>query len=258
MLTLASGQKIILQDAANGNVAQQGNTKIIKLNDRLTYSQGGNTNDIVYNIITTPKSGQYMIVLSDDSKIWLNAASSVRFPTAFQNKERRVEITGEVYFEIAKDASRPFKVSFSHAGKMGEITVMGTHFNVMCYADEDAVKTTLLEGSVKIDENKYTTLLVPGQQAVLNKNSVKVLSGVDVQEVVAWKNGYFQFNSATLQEVLRQIGRWYDLDVSYEGIPTDQKFNGKISRDNNLSEIIKVLELTKVKLKIENRKIIVQ
>lgn len=264
ILTLADGKQIVLDEAKNGNLADQGNTKVIKLNGQIAYNEfamavpNGKNAAVAYNTVTTPRGGQYQLILADGSRVWLNAESSLRFPTSFQGKERRVELAGEGYFEIAKDATKPFIVKINTTSEeKDEVEVLGTHFNIMAYNDEGIVKTTLLEGSVKINRNNKIAMLKPGQQAKLQNQSIKVVEDVDTDEAIAWKNGYFQFTSANLQQVMRQIARWYDVDISYEGKIPERKFGGKISRDNNASEVLKVLELSKVKFRIENRKIIV-
>jgi transmembrane sensor len=254
VLTLADGSIIVLDDAKNGTLTQQGNTKVLKLNGKLAYYPATTkSNEILYNTISTPRGGQYQIELPDGSQVWLNAASSLSFPTAFVGKERRVEITGEAYFEVAKNAAMPFIVNVNGA----EIQVLGTHFNIMAYSDEATLKTTLLEGSIKINKDSKTVMLKPGQEARLQDQSIKVVDDVDTEEAVAWKNGNFQFSNASLQQVMRQIARWYDVDISYEGKIPERKFGGKISRGNNASEILKVLELSNVKFRIKDKKIIV-
>jgi transmembrane sensor len=259
VLTLGDGSTIVLDDAKNGTLTQQGNTKVLKFNGKLTYDPANTKNDeIVYNTLSTPRGGQYQIELPDGSQVWLNAVSSLRFPTAFAGKERRVEITGEAYFEVAKNAAMPFKVVVVTPLDNGpEIEVTGTQFNIMAYNDEAAVKTTLLEGSVKINQDSKPILLKPGQQARSQDETIKIIDNIDTEEVVAWKNGYFQFTSASLQQVMRQIARWYDVDISYVGKVPERRFGGKISRDNNASEVLKVLELSKVKFRIEDKKIVV-
>ena len=259
VLTLGDGSTIVLDDAKNGALTQQGTTTVLKLNGKLTYDPANKKNEeIVYNTISTPRGGQYQIELPDGSQVWLNAVSSLRFPTAFAGKERRVEVTGEAYFEVAKNAAIPFKVVIvTPAGNGTEVVALGTQFNIMAYNDEAAVKTTLLEGSIKINQDIKQVLLKPGQQARLQDMSLKIIESVDTEEVVAWKNGYFQFSSASLQQVMRQIARWYDVDINYDGKVPERRFGGKISRDNNASEVLKVLELSKVKFRIEDKKIIV-
>lgn len=255
ILTLANGSTIVLDDAQNGTLAQQGNTKVIKLNGKLDYNASGSSaKEILYNTIATPRGGQYQIELPDGSQVWLNAASSLHFPTAFAGKERRVEITGEAYFEVAKNKSMPFIVKVNNA----EVQVLGTHFNVMAYSDEAAVKTTLLEGSVKFVSQNNSTVLKPGQQSQLAKDGqVKVANEVDLDKVMAWKNGLFKFQGEDIETVCRQLSRWYDVEVVYEKKP-DELFYADIPRNTGLADAFKALELTgKVHFKIEGRKIIV-
>ena len=254
-LTLADGSKIVLDDAQNGTLAQQGRSKIIKVDGKLTYDPAyKNSKEIVFNTISTPKGGQYQLELPDGSKVWLNANSSIHFPTAFVEKERRVEITGEAYFEVAKNRDMPFIVTVNHA----EIQVLGTHFNVNAYNDEDIIKTTLLEGSVRFVHGVSTNMLKPGQQSQLASNGmIKVLSNVDLEEVVAWKNGMFDFKNAGIETVMRQLSRWYDVEIEYNG-KTDDLFFADMRRNIKLSDALKALELTgKIKFDILGKKIIV-
>jgi len=261
VLTLGDGTRIVLDTARNGAVTAQGNMQVIKLEDgQLAYNAGNmvargdnrnashadGSNAIVYNTLTTPRGGQYKITLSDGSKVWLNAASSLRYPSAFTGKERTVEITGEAYFEVASltpeggHEKMPFIVKVNDA----EVQVLGTHFNVMAYSDEADVKTTLLEGAVKVRKGDASLLLRPGQQASLHPgDGIKLISDVDVDEILAWKNNLFSFNNDDIQTVMRQIARWYAVDVRYEGKVT-QHFNGNISRGVNVSKLFKMLELT--------------
>ncbi len=254
-LTLADGSTIVLDDAQNGTLAQQGNSKIIKLDGKLSYDPTNkNSREIVYNTISTPKGGQYQLELPDGSQVWLNATSSIHFPTSFIGTERRIEVTGEAYFEITRNPNMPFIVSVNNA----EIQVLGTHFNVNAYSDEDNVKTTLLEGSVKFVNDGNTNILKPGQQAQLTKErTTKVVSNVDVDEVVAWKNGMFDFDNANIETVMRQLSRWYDVEIEYKG-KNDDLFIAEMRRNINLSDALKALELTgKVKFDIQGKKIIV-
>jgi transmembrane sensor len=267
VLTLADGSTIILDSAQNGALAQQGNTKVLKLNNgQLAYNLAGHKQSattILYNTISTPKGGQYQVALPDGSKVWLNASSSLRFPTAFVGKERRVEITGEAYFEIATlmipqkvTQKMPFIVKVNGV----EVEVLGTHFNIMAYGDEGKIKTTLLEGSVNVKRGKANGLLKPGQEAELSYNQTNdrlLIRNVDVDETVAWKNGRFLFNNEELRSIMRQIMRWYDVDVVYEGNVPERFFTANISRNTNLSELLKVFELSKIHFKIEGRKLIV-
>lgn len=255
ILKLADGSTIRLDEAQNGALAQQGNTKVIKLNGKLNYNASSVTNEVLYNTISTPRGGKYQIELPDGTEVWLNAASSLRFPTAFVKKDRRVEITGEAYFEVAKNKAMPFIVSVNGS----QVQVLGTHFDVMAYNDEASLKTTLLEGAVKFVKGLAVTTLKPGQQSQLLKSGqVKVADGVNVDEVVAWKNGMFDFNGADIGTVIRQLTRWYEVDVVYDQT-IDDLFYAKISRSTNLSEVLRLLELTgKVHFEINGRRIIVK
>ena len=255
VLTLADGSTILLNDAQNGTLGQQGNSKIIKLDGKLTYDPAGkNSNEVVYNTISTPNGGQYQLELPDGSLVWLNSTSSIHFPTSFAGKERRVEITGEAYFEVAKNRDMPFIVSVSGV----EVQVLGTHFNVNAYKDENDLKTTLLEGAVKFVHGANAEMLKPGQQSQLSSNgSVNVVNNVDVERVVAWKNGLFDFESAGIETVMRQLSRWYDVEIEYKG-KTDDLFIAEMRRNIKLSDALKALELTgKVKFDIQGKKIIV-
>lgn len=258
VLTLADGSTMVLDSSKNGALAVQGNTQIIKGNGSLAYNekqQVGIAQNTLYNTVSTPKGGQYQLTLADGSKVWLNAASSIRFPTSFNGKERIVEITGEAYFEVAHNAAKPFIVSVNDM----QVEVLGTHFNINSYADEGSMKTTLLEGKVRVTQNGNIAVLKPGQQAEVNgKSSLSIHDGIDVDEVLAWKNGLFHFNNASLQQVMRQIVRWYNVDVVYQGNIPDRKFGGEISRNSNLSQVLKILEESKVHFTIEDKKLIVK
>ena len=256
ILTLADGSTVILDDAKNGVLAQQGDTKVIKLNGgKLNYDASAGANEVLYNTISTPRGGKYQIELPDGSQVWLNAESSLRFPTAFIGKERKVEISGEAYFEITKNKAMPFTVRAQDA----DVVVLGTHFNIMAYTNETSLKTTLLEGSVKFIKNRIVNILKPGQQSQLLKSGgVKVVGGVDVDEVVAWKNGTFNFNGTDIGTVIRQLSRWYDVEAVYKG-DVDELFYAEIPRSTKLSDVLKALELTgKVRFEIDGRRIIVK
>ena len=262
MLTLADGSTIILDSASNGLLSQQGGIKVQKLdNGLLSYTINSKLitekDQAFYNTITTPRGGQYQVTLSDGTKVWLNAASSIHFPVIFAGTERKVEITGEAYFEVAKNASMPFKVI---AGS-SEVEVLGTHFNINSYMDESSVKTTLLEGLVKVSvtgNNQSPKFLKAGQQTAINKDGkISVSNNADLDEAVAWKNGRFQFNSADLKSILRQISRWYDVDVEYRG-NVDIHFTGQLPRNDNVTKVFEKLALTgEVRFKTEGKKIIV-
>jgi hypothetical protein len=258
VLTLGDGRTVILDSAKNGALAVQGNIQVVKSNGTLAYNeqqQVGVAQNPVYNTVSTPKGGQYQLTLADGSKVWLNAASSIRFPTAFTGRDRVVEITGEAYFEVKHDAAKPFIVSVNDM----QVEVLGTHFNINSYSDEAAMKTTLLEGKVRVSRNGNIAILNPGEQAISSANSPLTIDhSPDLDEVMAWKNGLFHFNNASLQEVIRQIVRWYDVDVVYQGTIPERKFGGEISRNSNLSQVLKILEESKVHFTIENKKLIVK
>jgi len=255
ILTLADGSTIVLDDEDNGTLTTQGSTKVLKFNGKVSYQTlQQSSQEILFNTISTPRGGQYQVVLPDGSTVWLNAASSIRFPTVFQGNDRKVEVAGEVYFEIIKDKLKPFIVSVNKS----EIEVLGTHFNVMAYEEEGLLKTTLLEGSVKFVNGRTTKILVPGQQAQLIKDGlVAVASGVNVENVMAWKNGVFQFEGEDIGTVTRQLSRWYDVEVEYSRKVGDL-FYAEMPRNTKLSDALKALELTgKVHFEIDGRKIIV-
>jgi len=257
ILTLADGSTISLDDALNGNLAQQGNTKIIKFNGKLAYHPSESlANKTVFNKIATPRGGQYQVTLPDGSEVWLNASSSIRFPTTFTGSQRVIELTGEAYFEVAKNAVMPFIVKMPQAN----VEVLGTHFNIMSYNEESVLKTTLLEGSVKFITGNSSNLLKPGQQSQLAAGGkVKIESGIDVDEVIAWKNGIFHFEHSDIGAVMRQLSRWYDVEVDYSNTPVNELFHADISRKNSLSKVLKALELTgKVHFQLEGKKIIVR
>lgn len=260
VLTLADGSAIVLDSAVNGTISNQGKIKVVKLdNGLLAYSINGQQvteNDAAFfNTISTPRGGQYQVTLSDGTRVWLNAASSIRFPVMFAGKERKVEITGEAYFEVAKNKQMPFKVKANSS----EIEVLGTHFNVNAYNDEAATRTTLLEGSVKIKKDNYSALLVPGQQSQVNKNGeIKVVNNADIEEVVAWKDGLFILKKADIPSVLRQIARWYDVDIVYKGNVPPGRITGDMPRNMKLSKMLEVMELVGVHFKIEDNKVLVE
>jgi hypothetical protein len=254
-LTLANGSSIILDSAANGALATQGNSKILKQNGMLSYNALNNkSSEVLYNTISTPRGGQYQLMLADGSKVWLNAASSLRFPASFVGKERKVELLGEAYFEVAKNAAMPFKVKVNGM----EVEVLGTHFNINSYDNESTIRTTLLEGSVKLNRNNSSRILRPGEQAQMNKaGEMKIIHDADVEEAIAWKEGKFQFDRADIHDIMRQLARWYDVDVEYQGTVSSH-FGGTISRDVNLSQVLNMLHLTgEVKFRIEGKKVVV-
>ena len=249
ILTLGSGQQIILDSTGEGTLTEQGNTKIIRLDHgQLMYNSLDNkSKSLVYNTISTPRGGQYQIVLSDGSKVWLNAASSLHFPVCFAGKKREVTLSGEGYFEVAPNKDKSFVVLV----KGVQVQVLGTNFNVNAYNDEGAIKTTLLEGLVWIENGKSNKMINPGQQAQIEVddnalNPEIVVQTVDVDAVTAWKNGRFIFKGDDIQSVMRQLARWYDADVSYGENVTREQFVGVINRSryDKVQDILKILERT--------------
>jgi hypothetical protein len=257
-LTLSDGSNIDLNDSKNGTLSKQGGVSVGKLGDgKLVYDiNGAKTKKaaVLYNTITTPRGGQYQVVLSDGTKVWLNAASSLKFPAIFTGNERNVELSGEAYFEVAKNKDKPFKVAVNNMN----IEVLGTHFNVNAYNDENAIKTTLLEGSVKLKTGNQQAYLKPGQQATLGQQQMFNIRPVNTEDAVAWKNGYFVFNNENIQSIMKKISRWYDVEVVYEGKVDERDFGGTASRFGSVTEVLKLLELTgTVHFKMEGRRITV-
>ncbi|AEV99801.1 hypothetical protein A4D02_26050 [Niastella koreensis] len=274
VLTLANGTAIVLDSAQNGILSQQGNVSIIKKrNGEVAYKPvGGKDLAVTWNMLATPKGGQYQLVLPDGSKVWLNAASSIRYPVAFTGNERNVELTGEAYFEVAKNPAMPFKVIIPSSTKAGRsmIEVLGTHFNVSAYNDEEATKTTLLEGKVRIVSGEWAAgngrstgkkqeaLLQPGQQAQLfTSGQLKKIDDADIELAMAWKNGFTAFKRADIKSIMRQVARWYNVEVVYEGTIPQRSFTGGISRDARLSELLHLLEVSKVNFRIEGNRLVV-
>ncbi|HVV04912.1 MAG TPA: FecR domain-containing protein, partial [Puia sp.] len=244
ILTLADGKTIVLDSAANGKLAQQGDVKVIKMQDgRLGYEGAGAAEEeIRYNTISTPFGGKYQVVLTDGTKVWLNAASTLVFPTVFKGATREVSLTGEGYFEVARNASKPFAVK---VGGM-RVDVLGTSFNIMAYEDEAAVRTTLLEGSVRVGAGEVSRALEVGEQGVWDKKGrMEVIHDADVEQAVAWKNGLLQFHSAGMAVIMRQLARWYNVQVVYasEDIK-NESFSGSIPSSEHISQVLKMLELT--------------
>ncbi|MFA4871077.1 MAG: FecR domain-containing protein [Pedobacter sp.] len=269
VLTMANGKQIDLSLALDGKLAEEAGISISKTSDgQLVYQVIGKTGtsggDSHLNTISTPKAGQYQVVLTDGTKVWLNAASSISFPTVFENlNQRKVQLKGEAYFEVAKDKSHPFIVQTDRQN----VKVLGTHFNISDYDDDLKTKTTLLEGKVRVAQQAYDkvsfksnefVVLNPGQQAILAGGAIEVTK-VDTEEAVAWKNGYFKFKSETLSEIMIKLSRWYDVDIVYEGEISKDRFGGTISRYKNIADVLEMLESTKlVQFKVEGRKIIVR
>lgn len=255
MLRLANDSVIDLTGAKNGVLDQQGGSQVVKPADgELAYEKGG-AGSIGFNTLTTPRGGQYHLTLPDGSRVWLNAASALKYPTTFSGKERVVELQGEAYFEVAPNASMPFRVMArkSPGEEPVQVEVLGTQFNVMAYPDEPQISTTLLEGSVRVRNGGKAVLIKPGEQA--RENNV---NPVDTEEVVAWKNGMFKFDEATIEQVMRQISRWYDVEVVYVNEHPKDLFRGEMYRNVNVSKILRVLQASGVHFTVEGKRIYVK
>lgn len=259
ILTLSNGSTINLDATSSGVILKEHGLEIKKDKDgHLIYTASAPDiksieDEITYNTIETPMGGQYQVHLPDGTNVWLNASSSLKFPTQFRGRQRDVELTGEAYFEVAKDKAKPFKVI---TGRQ-IIEVFGTHFNVNAYEDEEFTKTTLLEGSVKVSGQDQSILLKPGQQCLIKDNYFEVRF-VNVNTIVDWKNGHFIFRQDDIRGIMRKLARWYNIDVQYVGKLEGLNFTGKVSRSKNLDEILRVLTLTgDVKFKVEGRRVTV-
>lgn len=256
VLTLGNGKQIVLTTAKNGQLAVEGGAAINKTADgNLVYNsaQSDRVSDaLIYNTINTPKGGQYHLTLADGTGVWLNAASSIKYPAVFTGNKRSVEITGEAYFEVAHNADKPFRVTFNEQ----TVEVLGTHFNINAYADEPKTKTTLLEGKIKLAKVGYTAVLSPGQEANLAAGGYQVKEA-DLEQAIAWKNGLFHFDNTDVKTLMRQVSRWYDVEVAYDGKTTDYKFAGDLRRNTNLADLLQILEQGGIHFRIEGRKLIV-
>ena len=258
-LILADKSIIQLDNLDNGLLAEQGFTKVVKL-------QSGHLQYIpapvipaenIYNEVRTPRGGQYQVTLPDGSNVWLNSASSIRYPVAFSGDVRKVELSGEGYFDVSKNSSMPFIVSV--AGK-GEIKVLGTKFNINAYIDESLVNATLLEGRIEVtgERSHDSKIMAPGEQVqFLPAGELVVQKDIDIDQVIAWKNGLFNFSNANLLVVLKQISRWYDVDVIFQGSIPDRVFEGELQRDLQLSQVLRILERNDVHFRLEDNKLVI-
>jgi len=264
ILKLADGTEIVLDGHSTGMLANEDGTKISKTADgMLLYDATKSTGHVTaaatenhINTLSTPSGGQYMLILPDKTKVWLNAESSISYPSVFAGEERNVSLIGEAYFEVSKDKQHPFKVKAGAA----EVKVLGTHFNIMSYAQEGQTQVSLAEGSVRVDLGNDSKVLSPGQQASIKAGSTHItLRNVDIDEVTNWKNGLFQFDNTPLEQVMRQIERWYSVDVVYEGVKPDLYITGMISRSNNVSKILTLIEETGgIEFEIGDKQIVVK
>ncbi|GGH65709.1 hypothetical protein HNQ91_002024 [Filimonas zeae] len=263
VLRLANGDTVLLGTRQPGNIATEGNTHVIQMNGGMLFYEAASGNAasgtaMVYNSITTPRAGKYALELEDGTKVWLNAASSLRYPVAFNGRERVVEVSGEAYFEVAANARKPFIVK---AGKH-TVHVLGTHFNISAYPEETTVNTTLLEGSVRVTNGEVAQYLNPGQQAQASNGAfnIKLNPNPDLEDVMAWKNGVFYLNASSLNHLMLQVCRWYDMDVEYINVNKSAgRFMGTIPRDVPLSQVLYLLELTgSIHFSVEGKKILVR
>lgn len=251
-ITLSNGKVVYLDSTANGSLVTQGNVQLVKLADgQIIYN--GSANEIVYNKLINPRGSKVIDMgLSDGSHVWLNAGSSITYPIAFVGPERKVSITGEAYFEVTHNPAIPFKVMKGET----EIEVLGTHFNVNSYEDEPDIRITLLEGVVRVTNKGADGFLKPGEQAQV-ATDIKVVKGVDVDLIMAWKNGVFSFKATSLEEMMRQIARWYDVTIKFEGRIPERRFRGKIHRNADVSQVLEILKESNVHYRINDREIVI-
>lgn len=256
ILILNNGKQLVLTDAGKGQLTVQGNTAVTKTAEgEVVYKPGLGgraTDNTGYNTMVTPAGGTYSLTLADGTKVTLDAASSIRYPVAFTGNERRVEITGQAYFEVAHNKAKPFRVT-----TVGQtVEVLGTHFNIDAYADEASVKTTLLEGSVKVSKGGRIAFLTPGQRSVILPNSAAIkVEDADTETAIAWKDGIFKFKRADLQTVMQQFARWYNIEVVYDGKIPQVAITGKVLRNENAGRVLEILDKLGIKFKLDDKKI---
>lgn len=254
MLTLSNGTTIVLDSEKNGRIADQGNVTILKVNDgQLAYNvETGDSIEIIFNTITIPKGGQYKVVLGDGTRVWLNASSSLYYPAQFAGDIRKVKLTGEAYFEVEHNADRPFIVEVEGV----EVKDLGTSFNINAYPDEHGIVTTLITGLANVKNAGNEVQLHPGKKATVSDNSITI-GDADTEQAIAWKEGAFDFRGQDIAAIMRQVSRWYDVEVSFSNSNSKDTYSGMISRDRNLSEVLKVLEGGGLHFFIQGRKVIV-
>lgn len=253
ILTLGDGSQLVLDSLGNGIVSAEKGASAFMKDGKLSYKPSGEqTMETVYNTMTIPKGRQFRLVLPDGTQVWLNSASSIRYPVAFVGNERKVEITGEAYFEVTQQMNHPFIV---RAGNRAEVQVLGTDFNINAYDNEPFLNTTLFDGSVKVNG----AVLKPGQQAKVlgSKDPVQVTDQTDINKIMAWKNGRFNFNGVGIEEIMRQIERWYDVEVEYAGKKPQVDLEGEMTRDVSLNGLIALMKKSGVDCRLEGRKLIV-
>lgn len=260
VLTMANGKTIVLTGAPDGVLAKVGAVDVLKTrNGEIVYDTKNEaatkSNPVEYNTLITPKGGEYQVVLPDGTKVWLNAASSITYPVEFTGNDRQVKLNGEAYFEVAKNKAKPFYVNINNV----KVRILGTHFNISAYSDDNIITTTLLEGSVNITKNNSSSLLKPGQQAVIGSGSDKInVSEANIEDAIAWKNGYFIFSDENVTQIMKKVSRWYDVDVEYHGNLNDQRFGGTYYQSKSITELLQHLAaISKVHFTIQGRRVIV-
>lgn len=254
ILTLADGRQLVLDSTEDGTIAMQGSTAIDIRNGVVSYEAGGEDDAVVYNTMTTPRGRKYRLLLADGTVIWLNSESSVTFPTSFPGNERLVMIKGEAYFEVARDVNKPFIVQI---GDRQKISVLGTEFNINAYENEEIIRTTLITGSIQVEAGSSGAVVIkPGQQTVLTgQGAISTRNNANLEAVVAWKNGFFHFQNADIKDVMRQLSRWYDVEVDYPESLPDWSFTGEIGETLTLKEVLDGLAFTNIKFKIDGKKL---
>jgi hypothetical protein len=258
-LTLSTGKVIQLDTANNGLIASAGKAQVLKKsNAQLVYDahpSSADNREPVYNILSTPKGGVFQVVLPDGTKVWLNSASSLKFPIEFTGNERRVSLTGEAYFEVAKNKDKPFFVDMNNV----QVRVLGTHFNIAAYQDDNNITTTLLEGAVQVKSNNQLSAIKPGEQAVIDNNTNAIsIKAANIEEVMAWKNGYFKFADEDIRSIMKKLSRWYDFDVEYHDELANVRLGGTFYRSKGINELLSYMEeVGKIHFKVEGRRIIV-
>lgn len=254
-LILEDGSEILLDSAGNGKITEQGNTRVLKQGDFLSYQSSDPQSVAVFNTIRTPKGGQFKLELADGSRVWLNAASSLRFPTTFTKEQRTVQLTGEAYFEVESNPKRPFTVE---VGSL-KVNATGTRFNINAYPDESGILTTLAEGIVQVNSKNKMVTLKPDQEVMTSPNgNMKPVRSADLETTLAWTNGKFIFNGADVSAIMRQIGRWYDVEVIYLGPVRGETFTGMVSRQSDISRVLRIMEAGGIRFRIEKNNIMVE
>ncbi|MFT3824401.1 MAG: FecR domain-containing protein [Chitinophagaceae bacterium] len=262
VLELADGSKITLDDAGNGKLAMQDASTISKTGEGALQYEAGKDNNaaLVYNTLSTPRGGEYELTLSDGTKIWLNAATTLRYPASFNGRDRVIELVdGEAYFEVAKqlNPSTSQRVPFKVQVKNTIVEVKGTHFNINAYSDEVSQSVTLLEGAVAVSGKQNSITLAPGEQTEISSQRLLVLKA-NVEQTIAWRNGQFSFVNTDIKDVMQRLARWYDMDIEFKDIDIKANFNGHLNRNEPVNELLEVLAATNgAHFTIQGKKVII-